>query len=245
MAVSVSNVATKSSGTSSSVATKSSTEESLALTITNSNPAPSSVITVNVDGKLVFKGAVKSASKTISLGKVGTASSHSVSVSLQNAKDKGTPAITVSSVSVDGKSVLQTPVKVQAGNSQGFSINGHTVVPSSPATSAGSGSLATNPKPSSPAPAPVVLGSGPDKAAIFLTENAVGGNAEFEVLVNGAVVGGVQTATVHSGSGQEQEVDILGNFSTAGAAISVRLLNAEPGSTSASTRDVVGRQSPL
>ena len=77
----------------------------------------------------------------------------------------------------------------------------------------------------SPAPATITLGSGADKLALQISEDAWQGNAQFTVAVNGVQVGGVQTATALHATGTSQTVDVLGNFLPGQNTVSVDFLN--------------------
>lgn len=90
----------------------------------------------------------------------------------------------------------------------------------------------------SPSPSAVVLGSGNDNLALFISEDAWNGNAQFTVSVDGKQIGGTQTATASHAAGQSQEFDIKGMFITGTHTATVRFLNDAWGGTSSTDRNL-------
>ena len=96
------------------------------------------------------------------------------------------------------------------------------VVPTPPATGGG------NPVPVVPPPpatAPVTIGSGPDAIVLGISEDAYLGDAQFTVAVDGAQVGGIQSATALHGAGQDQAFTAKGAFGAGQHAVTVDFLN--------------------
>ncbi len=75
-------------------------------------------------------------------------------------------------------------------------------------------------------PSTVKLGSGISTLALFVSERAAPAGAEFTVSVNGSQIGGVQTTTADSSSGQLQEFDIAGTYPDGTDTVSIEYLNA-------------------
>ena len=107
---------------------------------------------------------------------------------------------------------------------------------------------APNPSPT-PAPDTSVLvgGTGADTLALFISEDAFAGDAQFTVTVDGSQVGGVQTATASHGlqnsgvagtSAMDQEFDIKGAFGAGQHSVSVAFLNDAYGGTQDTDRNL-------
>ena len=77
----------------------------------------------------------------------------------------------------------------------------------------------------SSAATPIAMGSGPDTIALAVSEDFFQGNAQFTVAVDGQQVGGVLTAGALHGSGQDQTVDLSGNFGPGTHMLSVDCLS--------------------
>ena len=72
---------------------------------------------------------------------------------------------------------------------------------------------------------PVTLGTGAYTIKLGISEDAFEGNAQFTISVDGAQIGGVQTATAAHGLGQSQIYTINGNFGQGSHQVAVTLLN--------------------
>ena len=88
------------------------------------------------------------------------------------------------------------------------------------------------------APAPVTVGSGPDKTVLHLSEDAWQGDAQFTISVDGQKVGGTQTATASHAAGQTQEFDILGAFAAGTHQVAVSFINDAWGGTAQTDRNL-------
>ena len=75
---------------------------------------------------------------------------------------------------------------------------------------------------------PITLGTGISTLRLVLT--SLGQPAEFTVSIDGTQVGGVQTTSADGSSGQDQELDLLGDFATGTHSVTLTLLNSS-GST--------------
>ena len=71
----------------------------------------------------------------------------------------------------------------------------------------------------------ISLGSGTDLISLRLSEDYFQGDAQFTLSVDGQQFGGVMTATAQHGSGQEQTVNLSGNFGAGQHKVSVDFLN--------------------
>ena len=76
-----------------------------------------------------------------------------------------------------------------------------------------------------PVPGPTVLGSGPNTLALTLAEQAMYGDAQFTVSVDGIPVGGTQTATAIEAAGESQVFDVEGDFGRGRHTVTVTVLN--------------------
>ena len=76
-----------------------------------------------------------------------------------------------------------------------------------------------------PVPGPTVLGSGPDTLALTIAEQARYGDAQFTISVDGAQIGGTQTATAIDAVGESQVFNVEGNFGSGSHTVTISLLN--------------------
>ncbi len=84
----------------------------------------------------------------------------------------------------------------------------------------------------------ISLGSGPDAIALQVSEDFFQGDAQFTVAVDGQQIGGVLTAGALHGSGQEQTVNLAGNFGAGQHKVSVNFLNDAYGGTASTDRNL-------
>ena len=84
----------------------------------------------------------------------------------------------------------------------------------------------------------VTLGSGSDTLAISVSEDAWNGNAQFTVSIDGALIGGTQTAIASHGAAQTQIFNVLGSFGTGGHTAAVNFLNDAWGGTPSTDRNL-------
>ena len=70
-----------------------------------------------------------------------------------------------------------------------------------------------------------VLGSGPDRINLEISEQAYQGDAQFLVLVDGQTIGGVQTATASHAAGQDQRYVVRGDFGPGQHVLEIDYLN--------------------
>ena len=102
-----------------------------------------------------------------------------------------------------------------------------------------SGVLVLMPGGAPPPPlAPVVLGAGPDTLTLAMSEDAYNGDAAFTISVDGAQIGGTQTAVASHGAGNTQIFDVKGNFAAGSHTVSVAFLNDAYGGTSGTDRNL-------
>jgi Ca-dependent carbohydrate-binding module xylan-binding len=74
-------------------------------------------------------------------------------------------------------------------------------------------------------PAAVGVGRGPDDLVLSVAEDALGGNAQFTIAVDGSQIGGTQTASALNGTGSSQTFDVEGSFGPGQHTVSVDFLN--------------------
>lgn len=84
----------------------------------------------------------------------------------------------------------------------------------------------------------VTLGSGSDTLAISISEDAWNGNAQFTVSIDGAQIGGLQTAVASHGAAQTQIFNVLGSFATGGHTATVNFLNDAWGGSPSTDRNL-------
>jgi beta-glucanase (GH16 family) len=78
---------------------------------------------------------------------------------------------------------------------------------------------------------PVVLGSGPDRLALTISEDALDRGAEFTISVDGQQVGGTQTVSASYAAGQSQIFEVMGDFASGTNIVSINFLNDADGAT--------------
>ncbi len=118
---------------------------------------------------------------------------------------------------------------------------GTTTVPGAPLYGNGSQSFtATLPTPPVvvPAAAPVTLGSGSSSIVVGVSEDAYQGDAQFTVSVDGAQIGGTQTATASHAAGQSQAFTLKGNWAAGAHTVAVSFLNDLYGGSAATDRNL-------
>jgi hypothetical protein len=94
-------------------------------------------------------------------------------------------------------------------------------------------------EPAAPPPAAAaVLESGQDTLALWVSEDAWQGNAQFTVSVDGQQIGGVQTAMASLAAGQTQAFDVKGTFGAGQHTVTVDFLNDAWGGTAATDRNL-------
>ncbi len=87
-------------------------------------------------------------------------------------------------------------------------------------------------------PGPTQVGSGSDDLVLQMSEDAWKGDARFTVAVDGTQVGGAQTVVASHSAGQQQEFDVLGNWSSGSHQISITFLNDAYGGTTETDRNL-------
>ena len=88
------------------------------------------------------------------------------------------------------------------------------------------------------APGVTTIGSGTDKLALMMSEDAYQGDAQLTVSVDGKQVGGIMSVTASHAAGATQEVDVLGSFSAGSHAVSVNFLNDAYGGSATTDRNL-------
>ncbi len=102
----------------------------------------------------------------------------------------------------------------------------------------GTGSGSSGGSASPPLPATVTIGSGPDTLALLVSEDAWNGDAQFTISIDGAQIGGTETATASHAAGQTQTFDVLGSFAPGSHTVAVNFLNDAWGGTAATDRNL-------
>jgi uncharacterized protein with FMN-binding domain len=197
--------------------------DTLALQVSEDAWNGNAQFTVSVDGTQI--GGIETASASHSSGQTQTfsvlgdfaAGSHTVSVDFLNDAYGGTSTtdrnLYVTGATVDGSTVSGAVLNEYSQGPQTFSF------------------LA-------PTGEPVTVGSGSDNLALQVSENAWNGNAQFTVSVDGAQIGGIETASASHASSQAQTFNVLGNFAVGSHTATVDFLNDAYGGTSTTDRNL-------
>ena len=77
-----------------------------------------------------------------------------------------------------------------------------------------------------------------DTLDLHVSEDAWQGDAQFTVMIDGAVVGGIRTATASHGAGATQDVAISGNWGAGAHTVGVTFVNDAWGGTAATDRNL-------
>ena len=196
-----------------SVASVGSGPDTLALDLSQRSEPAGAQFTVSVDGEQY--GSVQTVTADTLAGQfqqldvLGTFApgvSHTVSLTYLNANNS---LLLVDNATINGATIAGGSEVLSNNGSLGFNFSGP------------------------PVPAPTTLGSGPDALALAVSEGYDTANAQFAITVDGAQVGGVQTANAITGNAQSQVFDVLGSFSGAHT-VSINLLNPASGSAGTS-----------
>ncbi len=88
------------------------------------------------------------------------------------------------------------------------------------------------------AAAPVTIGAGSDVLALQVSEDFYEGNAQFTIAVDGALIGGTQTALTVHGAGASQLFSVHGNWGAGPHAVAISFLNDQYGGTAQTDRNL-------
>jgi beta-glucanase (GH16 family) len=109
----------------------------------------------------------------------------------------------------------------------------------------GSSAQVVIPQTTSPTPPPPTtaqdngsIGSGPDRLVLSISEDAYNGDAQYKILVDGAQVGGLQTAHTSHVGGQSDQVVVQGNWGGGTHDVAVVFLNDAWGGTPDTDRNL-------
>ena len=86
--------------------------------------------------------------------------------------------------------------------------------------------------------APITVGTGLDRLAMWVAEDAWQGDAQYTVSVDGQQVGDTLTASATHAAGQRQVVSLMGNWGTGLHTVSVNFLNDANAGTSETDRNL-------
>lgn len=179
--------------------------------------------TVSVDGKQI--GGTQTAVASHGAGLVQTftvmgdfaAGNHAAAVNFLNDAYGGAPGtdrnLYVSGAQADGVSVPGASLTLLSGGAQSFSFSIGGAAPASGASTT-------------------------DTLDLHVSEDAWQGDAQFTVAVDGAVVGGVRTATASHASGASQDVSIAGSWGAGPHSVAVAFINDAWGGTTATDRNL-------
>ena len=181
--------------------------DTLALTMSERAENSGARFTISVDGQQI--GGVQTTTADSLAGQTQTftvqgtfgTGSHTVSVGYLNASNS---LLFVGGATLDGTAIPGSALTLSNNGSLSFGFNG---------PNAAAGTMA-------------LVGSGPDSLVLSASQRAEPGGAQFTVSVDGKQVGGVQTVTANSLTGQQQQFDVLGTFAQGGHSVSIDYLNA-------------------
>ena len=88
------------------------------------------------------------------------------------------------------------------------------------------------------APTAATVGSGADKLALKISEDAYQGDAQYTVSVDGQQIGGTLTAHSSHAAGQDDLLTVLGNWGSGSHAVSVNFLNDAYGGSQSTDRNL-------
>ena len=139
----------------------------------------------------------------------------------------GTGAIShaqgVSSINVQ---LTTDPLIVEVTPTGGAAASAPVIATPIPAASTGPAAPSDAPSGgATAAAAAVTLGSGSSSIVVGMSEDAYQGDAQFTVSVDGAQVGGTQTATASHAAGKSQAFTLLGNWAAGAHTVAVSFLN--------------------
>ncbi len=190
--------------------------------------------TVSVDGAQIggtlTAQAVRGSGATDTVTVLGdfAAGAHTATVTFLNDAYGGTPAtdrnLYVESAAYNGAEVGGAFLWLGSAGPQSFGFVEAGTPPPPPPPAGGA--------------AVVSLGTGPDTLALRVTQDAYQGSAQYTVSVDGAQVGGVQTATALRGSGVTDTVNVLGDLAPGAHTATVNFLNDLYGGTPATDRNL-------
>ncbi len=103
---------------------------------------------------------------------------------------------------------------------------------------AGGSSPSPTPSPTAPTPAQTTLGSGSDTLVLRISQDAYQGSAQYTVKVDGAQIGGTQTAVAWHSSGQSDTLTVKGDWASGGHSVAVEFLNDAWGGTATTDRNL-------
>ena len=182
--------------------------DTLALSISERAAVSGAQFTVSVDGTQIggvqttTASSVAGQSQTFDVEGNFATGSNTVSIDYLNAANS---LLLVNSATINSAAVPSSSLVLANVGSAGF---GFTV----PAASTGTGTQ--------------VIGSGSDTLALSMSQRSEPTGAEFTVSVDGTQIGGVQTTTANSVTGQSQLFDVEGNFGSGNHVVTVDYLNA-------------------
>ena len=205
--------------------------DTLVLRVSQDAYQGSAEYTVSVDGRQI--GGVQTATALRSAGQSDTVNvlgdfapgGHTVTVNFLNDAWAGTAA-TDRNLYVDGASYNGVAVAGAARTllSAGPANFGFTEAGTAPPPSGGAGTTS--------------VGSGSDALVLRITQDAYQGPAQYTVSVDGAQIGGVQTAQALRGSGQFDTLTVRGDFAPGSHSATVTFLNDAWGGTAATDRNL-------
>ena len=207
--------------------------DTLALQMAEDSWQGDAQFTVSVDGTQV--GGVQTATASHSAGASQTfdvegafgTGKHTVSVNFLNDAWGGSASMDrnlyLDSASIDGNTIAGAGATLGVDGPASLTF-GTAATPSTAGATSISG--------------PKVIGVGPDVLALQMAEDAWGGDAQYTVSVDGAQIGGVQTATASHSAGSAQTLDVDGNFGAGQHTVSVDFLNDAWGGSASTDRNL-------
>ena len=195
----------------------------LALAVSEDAWQSDAQFTISIDGKQVGGTQTTIAShragqsQTFAVLADFNAGSHTATVNFLNDAYGGSAAadrnLYVSGAKVDGAPVQGATLTLLSGGPMSFSFKGDPVTPvPSPSTT--------------------------DTIDIHVSEDAWQGDAQYTVAVDGAVVGGVRSATASHAAGASQDVSIAGSWGAGTHSVAIAFINDAWGGTATTDRNL-------
>ncbi len=160
------------------------------------------------------------------------AGTHTVAVDFLNDAYGGSAStdrnLYVDGATIDGSAVPGGKLSLYTGGAQSFSF---TEQPS-----------ATTPTPTTPtpttSPSSLTVGSGIDRLALAISQDAYAGDAQYTVSVDGRPVGGILSAHASHAAGQDDLLTVLGSWGAGIHTVSVDFLNDAYGGSASTDRNL-------
>jgi len=177
---------------------------------------------------------------TITLSGAWAAGAHTVGVNFLNDAYGGNAAqdrnLYVSAISLGGVAATGAPAALYSDGTASFAVPAGASSSNLASVVAPTTPVAVTPAATTPAPIPTVGTN--ETLTLQVSEDAWNGNAQFQVMVDGLAVGGVQTATASHNAGQTNTVSLTGTWDAGAHTVGVEFLNDAYGGSATTDRNL-------